>query len=391
MEKLKNAFSSTTSVTSKLSKAFKFNGEHNILKRTNTALGSGRNPFLDGPVLEDPSLPKAHLIIHVTSTFFTFLAICTMGAVAGFQSKWFKVSGGTGFVLFLLLLSFILSSFLMVVPIIYDRWDKLRRPAQFLGQTRSTFILHAFGTFIMLLSAFIVTISAWTEKGCKNADDDPHADLGDTFKDDLKDWCTTKKASAVFDWLSFAAWAVLLVLTTLVFRRERRENRRREPTFIPPESTGVSYSNILAEDDERYADKGESGTGAGIRPGHIRSESTFSNNPNTGGYGYSAPIQDNAVGNGNGHGALGRPSVDAYGAFDGDMPGGQHPSSLGIDNGQSRTMQLAYNDPYAQIRASLMNTPTPSQTGYAQPQQHNQPLYGNGGLPNPPSYGGYQR
>lgn len=80
------------------------------------------------------------------------------------------------------------------------RWDKLRRPAQFLGVPRVMLILHAFGTFIMLLSAFIVTISAWTSKGCKNPDDDPHASLGDEFKDGLKQWCTTKKASAIFDW-----------------------------------------------------------------------------------------------------------------------------------------------------------------------------------------------
>lgn len=88
-----------------------------------------------------------------------------------------NVAGGTGFVLFLLLLSFSLTVILMVVPIVYDRydlfpllypilvlivldrWDKLKRPAQFLAQTRSTLILHAFGTFLMLLAAFIVTIS----------------------------------------------------------------------------------------------------------------------------------------------------------------------------------------------------------------------------------------
>ncbi|WWC91316.1 uncharacterized protein L201_006259 [Kwoniella dendrophila CBS 6074] len=379
MEKLKNVFSSTSSsATAKLSKAFKFNGDHNILKRTNTnGLGSGGNPFLDGPNLEEPSLPRAHLILHVVAIFFAFLAICTMGAVAGYQAKWLKVSGGTGFVIFLLILAFLLSAFLMVVPIVYDRWDRLKRPAQFLNQTRSTFILHAFGTFLMLLCSFIVTISAWTAKGCKNADNDPHADLGDSYKDGLKDWCTTKKASAIFDWFSFGAWAALLVLTTLIFRKERQENRRREPSFIPPESNGVSYSTILANDDERYADKGTENYG------YSNSNSAHNQNP-----------EQNRNGN-----ALSRPSVDAYGAFDGDMPGGNVPSHQnntsissfsGLNaqdngNGQSRTMQLAYNDPYAQIRASL-------QSGYAPPaqQQQTQQLYGNGGLPNPPSYGGYR-
>ncbi|WVQ93296.1 hypothetical protein IAU59_000364 [Kwoniella sp. CBS 9459] len=381
MEKLKNVFSNTSaSASAKLSKAFKFDGNHNVLRRvqTNNAMGGG-NPFLDGPVLEEPSLPKAHLIIHVVAIFFTFLAICTMGAVAGFQSKWFSVSGGTGFVIFCLVLLFILSAFLMVVPIVYDRWDRLKRPAQFLNQTRSTFILHAFGTFLALLCAFIVTISAWAAKGCKNAEDDPHADLGDDFKNGLKDWCTTKKASAIFDWFSFGAWAALLVLTAMVFRRERRQNRRREPAFIPPESTGISYSNILAADDDRYADKSDLAPATHAGGQHARADSTFDHAPSDGyGGGYS-------TGTGAG-GAMARPSVDAYGAFDGDMPGNS--AGHGTEQEPSRTMQLAYNDPYAQIRASLMNNPT----GYVPqaPHQPQQPLYSTGGLPNPPSYGGYR-
>lgn len=39
------------------------------------------------------------------------------------------------------------------------RWDKLKRAAQFLHEARSTLILHAFGTGVMLLAAMIVTIS----------------------------------------------------------------------------------------------------------------------------------------------------------------------------------------------------------------------------------------
>jgi hypothetical protein len=40
-----------------------------------------------------------------------------------------------------------------------SRWDKLKRPAQFLQEARSTLILHAFGTGLLLLAAMIVTIS----------------------------------------------------------------------------------------------------------------------------------------------------------------------------------------------------------------------------------------
>jgi hypothetical protein len=61
-----------------------------------------------------------------------------------------------------------------------------------------------------------VTISAWTEPGCKNPDNDPNAKLGDSFKSGLDGWCSAKKAGAVFFWfafgarLHFMAWAVNL-------------------------------------------------------------------------------------------------------------------------------------------------------------------------------------
>lgn len=44
------------------------------------------------------------------------------------------------------------------------RFDKCKRVAQFLSQARSTVILHAFGTLIMVVTAFIVTISAFGNK-----------------------------------------------------------------------------------------------------------------------------------------------------------------------------------------------------------------------------------
>ncbi|OCF54457.1 hypothetical protein L486_08005 [Kwoniella mangroviensis CBS 10435] len=66
MERLKNVFSSSSSATAKLSKAFKFNSDHNILRRTNTNGLGGGNPFLDGPILEEFLSEdgwKAHIIL----------------------------------------------------------------------------------------------------------------------------------------------------------------------------------------------------------------------------------------------------------------------------------------------------------------------------------------
>ncbi|ORY26240.1 hypothetical protein BCR39DRAFT_261103 [Naematelia encephala] len=367
MEKLRSLTSklptfSSSSPSSKLTKAFRFNKSTGVLGSPNN---SG-NPFSDGQSYEDASLPKVHLILHCVALFFTFLAICTMAAVAAFQAKWFSVSGGTGFTLFILILSFIISALLVMVPVIYDRWDKLKRPAQFFAQTRSTLILHAFGTGLMILAAFIVTISAWTEKGCKDADNDPHSSLGDSFKSGLKQWCNTKKASAIFDWLSFGAWCGLLVLSALLFRRERR----RDPSFTAPAdyptssgvgiSSSMTYSNMPDHDDhhgERYYNKESS---------HVDSTDPYAVSAARA-YSYSQPQprpQPQQVARG---------SVDAYGAFDDD--------SMPMEE-SSRTMQLAYDDPYSQIRANLMSTPAPG--GYVQPQGT---LYSQGGLPNPPTYG----
>lgn len=38
-----------------------------------------------------PSLSRFSIILHSLAIFFTFLAICTMAAVAAYQGKWFGV------------------------------------------------------------------------------------------------------------------------------------------------------------------------------------------------------------------------------------------------------------------------------------------------------------
>ena len=63
-----------------------------------------------------------------------------------------------------------------------------------------------------VLKRFIVTISAWTEPGCKDANKDPNAKAkGDGFKNGLDGWCSTKKAGAIFFWLAFGSSLLLLL------------------------------------------------------------------------------------------------------------------------------------------------------------------------------------
>jgi hypothetical protein len=134
------------------------------------------------------------------------------------------------------------------------------------------------------------------------------------------------------------------------------------------------------------------------------------------GYGYAGAggaARGSGYGSGNGNGnanQMERPSVDAYGAFDGDMPGNREEQQR--LQTPSRTMQMAYADPCergvasgaaaskcywantlkgitdwsstdAQIRQSLME---PRGSGYG----YNPQPYARGGLPDPPAYGGYR-
>ncbi|BEI99472.1 hypothetical protein CcaverHIS631_0405150 [Cutaneotrichosporon cavernicola] len=293
----------------------------------------------------NPSLSMHSILLHSAVIFFTFLAICTMAAVAAFQGKWFGVSGGTGFTLFLLLLAFLLIIVIFSIPLIYHRWDKGRNIARFLAQPRAMFILHALGTILQAIATFIVTISAWSNPGCKNPDDDKHAkDLGDDYKNGLGSWCRTKKASAVIDWLALAAWVGLLILSGLAFRKDRQDHR--EPAFIPPSSptrleSGMDRPYSSVGDDDVFADKYEAS------PAPQRVDDVYAQ-PRP--YSYGRPgvfaQQEQA--------AMSRPSVDAYGAFDGDMPGARME--------QSRTMQMAYSDPYADVRAQVM-----ADGGFGQP------------------------
>jgi hypothetical protein len=110
------------------------------------------------------------------------------------------------------------------------------------------------------------------------------------------------------------------MLTGLKFNRERKSSRR-EPSFVPPESTGVSYANVytgneVGHDEERYNSE----------PKVMEEPSQMAYDPpRTSGYGYdNQPAQIPAMEH--------RASMDAYAAG-------------GAGDRTSRTMQLAYNDP----------------------------------------------
>ncbi|KAI9636652.1 uncharacterized protein MKK02DRAFT_45357 [Dioszegia hungarica] len=370
MNKLKSMAATASSKATGMFTSGSGDNLHSVLQKQERKTGAQRrrersDPFVDGPSFEEPTLPKAHIWIHLVTLFFTFLAVCTIGATAGFQAKWFGVSGGTGFTIFLLLTNFFLTVFLLTVPLIYDRWDRMKRPAQFLQQARATLILHIFGSLMAIIACLIVTVSAFAAPGCKAAADDPHASLGEDFKSGLDQWCTTKKACAVFGWLSFGGWIALSILAVLTFRRERRH----EPSFLPPSSpithtAGIGYTHVANGHDD---DNEKAGTDVSYnRPSDAERDVGLYNQPPV-----SQPVARERY----------EPRMEPAQAA-----GMAFPLTPGLTDGPSRTMQLAYSDPYAQVRASLMQSSQQRATPPPQPQQY----YAQGGLPAPPNYGGYR-
>jgi len=240
---------------------------------------------------------------------------------------------------------------MILVPVISEKYDKLNRLARAMKEVRVGFILAGTGVSLSLLLAFIVTISAWSEAGCKNPDNDPNASKGDSFKQGLSGFCTTKKAGAIFLWFTFVAWSGTLVLTVLDWRNGKSHRTARDPAFVPPtpsiaegeeddevgtldgsyKEVPVRQSTLRDEEaqDSPFADRNASPYTTAYDPASATSPSGYS--PRT-----TAPA--------------GRSSVDVYGAFNDPVPSGYGsggPTSPGV----SRTMQ--YADPYAAVRTSL--------------------------------------
>lgn len=73
--------------TSKLTKVAKLRKSDTQLMQLSNAAVEEREARNRG----EPSLNRLQIGAHIGILFFTFLSICLMGAVAGFQAKWIKV------------------------------------------------------------------------------------------------------------------------------------------------------------------------------------------------------------------------------------------------------------------------------------------------------------
>ncbi|KZP27419.1 hypothetical protein FIBSPDRAFT_731027 [Athelia psychrophila] len=317
---------------------------------------------------DDMIVSKPAVIFHIGQIFFNFLAMACFASVASFQAKWnVGPSGLTGFAVFVSVSGIILSSFMLFVPVVYEKWDKFVRLARAMKEVRVGFILTGSGATFSLLVSFIVTISAWTEPGCKDAKNDPNAKAGgDDFVAALPGWCSTKKAGAIFFWMAFIFWLASLALLIMEWRSGKLTGPR-DPPFAPPEAHEEGYAYSHEEEEEED-------TAYSSMPPVSQRQTTYED---AGGSPFADPRRyrdSDATANSGAPDGIpaGRPSMDAYGAFSDPAPSGFGTGSPApatppppAQPAVSRTMQ--YADPYAAVRANIGQAPTtpPTYDGYS--------------------------
>jgi len=311
--------------------------------------GNSLRPFDDDMIISKPAI-----VFHTLQAFFSFLAMACFASVAAFQAR-FKVgpSGLSGFAIFITVVDLVLALFMMAVPVIYDKFNKFNRLARAMKEDRVQFILIGTGAVTTLLISFIVTISAWTEPGCKNPDNDPNAkNGGDDFKNGLPGWCSTKKAAAVFLWLAFAAWSASIVLAFLDWRNGKSRRRARDPPFAHPNDPSgyaPSLHDRVGEPVNEYEEDDDEDEEPFSYPGARRTGATSGAAPQI------PPFRGNST-----EMAMGQsPFSDEYrsssvapgGGVGGFQPPPAAAPTAAAGPGVSRTMQ--YADPYAAIKANL--------------------------------------
>ncbi|KAF7330345.1 hypothetical protein MVEN_02472800 [Mycena venus] len=311
---------------------------------------------------------KPMIVFHTSQIFFNFLAMCCFASVAAFQAKWhIGPSGLSGFAIFLSIMGMFLPLFMLLVPVAYEKYDKLIRLARALKEVRVGFILTGTGTAFSLLIAFATTISAFTEPGCKDASKDPHAKQGGKdFVAALPGWCSTKKAGAIFflgslHFLDCLPGPPCPGLAPAI------------PPFTHPQQEATEFEMDYDPDEDEYQHippvRRATAEASAYDPAASGGPNPFSDANR-----YAAPPAPQTPP------VHGRPSIDAYGAFSDPAPSGFSPAAprFGASSGGppmipeqdlgppvggvSRTMQ--YADPYAAVRATIAGQPAQPQPGY---------------------------
>jgi len=87
--------------------------------------------------------------------------ICVFPAGSG-ADMWATTAGLSGLSIFIAVMTLLLSSFLLAVPIIYDKYDKFHGVARALRELRVGFIVNGAGAILTLLAAYVFSLSLRT-------------------------------------------------------------------------------------------------------------------------------------------------------------------------------------------------------------------------------------
>lgn len=135
--------------------------------------------------------------------------LITVIVLATFQTKWIgKMSGLTGLLLVITLVTFVFSGFLLATSFapgsLQDLTDRIIRNFE---QPRLGLVMNGTGLIFWFILSVTQTASALSSKACKDPSADPHAKSSKGNHDDyvkqLPSFCHTKKAGAAFCWLIF--------------------------------------------------------------------------------------------------------------------------------------------------------------------------------------------
>jgi len=212
-------------------------------RSTRTSLGRG---------FDDDPTSRLSIVVRSAQIFVAFIAMCIYAANVSFQEKWkVGVSFGIGLSLFFAVESLLHSIFFLAVPLIYEKYDRLKGAARATRQVRVNFIINGSQVGLLLIASLLTTISAYTA-GCSNVNKDPNAKIKG-YTNALPGFCRNKRAGAAFFWFNLLLWGVSLALTLRSWWQTRKVGPRI-PGFDRPGSSAKSHpvdqSDFDAEDEE---------------------------------------------------------------------------------------------------------------------------------------------
>ncbi|KAG2335645.1 hypothetical protein BDR05DRAFT_898022 [Suillus weaverae] len=140
-----------------------------------------------------------------------------------------------------------LALFFFYVPVVYKTYHQLTRLACARNEVSVSFILVGIACMFSLLFAFVITVSAWIETGCKN----PYGRLDDVFKRGLPGRCSARKAGDIFFWLAFSFWLVSLTLLIIDWRSGTLTTPPRDAPFTRPDADIEEGEEHKVEECER--------------------------------------------------------------------------------------------------------------------------------------------